>query len=318
MAGDRGASAGGSGGSGSFKDTLKNIHATAQTSGFIEYRDSALLTKINKGKDVWTSPFSLLYNHGEGPFLQYGGELPPLTGFDAQQATSAISVGNPPNTVGVLYGSFDTSTIGTKLAAWGYTKQDRGGGVTAWIFKDDNQADTSQPDTMNVGPGMGGRLNVIWVSKSSIAYGYMTSDLASALPAQSKPLSQDAMVGPLTDCLGSTLIAYVITDQKVICVAAPTTAGAQALAAGFMKSVGSGRDPEGDKPWSSEVSDAQTKVLGGPTHVVQLTATQIGGGLPFVDEPVNRNDYPTLLWLPTTSSLHCGGRTGTAWNRGQR
>ncbi|MBS2550868.1 hypothetical protein KGQ19_28745, partial [Catenulispora sp. NL8] len=41
-------------------------------------------------------------------------------------ATSAITVGNPPNAVGILYGGFDPAAIGAKLAAWGYKKQDRG------------------------------------------------------------------------------------------------------------------------------------------------------------------------------------------------
>ncbi|WP_194908483.1 hypothetical protein [Catenulispora rubra] len=319
---------GGGGGSGAFADALKNVHDTAQTSGSIEFGDTAQLAKLNGGTTPASNgPFGRLVGTGSDQLTQYASVLPPLTGFDSTTATSAISLGLPPDQVGVLYGSFDPTAIGTKLAAWGYHKSDRGGGVTAWVFQDNHQMDLTKLDANGIGPGMTGWLNVIWVSKSSIAYGSATSDLAAALPAQSKPLSGDAMVGSLADCLGSTLIAYVNTDAKQInnsgisaiafgvtatgtsdireeiCAAAPSASAAQGFATGFTKAVGSGLDYVRNQPWSALLTDPQTKVIGGSKNVVRLTAKPVAPqGAALVVNLVVQNDFAGLLGLPQVIS----------------
>jgi hypothetical protein len=318
---------GGGGGSGAFKDALKNIHATAQTSGFIEYGDTAQLAKLNGGSAAGSdSPFGRLLGTGSDQLAEYQQILTPLIGFDPAAASSAISVGTPPDAVSVLYGSFDPKAVGAKLAAWGYHSQDRGDGVTAWIFEDDHKIDMSKLDpATGVGPGMGGWLNVVWVSSSSIAFSSATSDLAGALPAQSKPLSGDAVTNSLAGCLGSPLVALVITDPKQInnsgisaiafgvtatgtsdireeiCAAAPDAAGAQAFAAGFTKAVTSGKDFATDQPWANLLSDPQTKVIGGGQHVVQLSAKPTDPkGASLVINLVEQNDFAGLLGLPQT------------------
>lgn len=316
---------GGGGGSGAFKDVLKNIHTTAQTSGFIEYGDSARLAGLNGGSGPGSrGPFAGLLGTGSDQLAEYQQILTPLTGFDPAGASSAISVGNPPNTVSVLYGSFDPKAIGAKLAAWGYHSQDRGDGVTAWIIEDDHKIDMSKLDpATGVGPGMGGWLNVVWVSKSSVAYGRATSDLAAALPAQSKPLSDDPMVSSLADCLGPAVVALVITDprqiddsgisaiafgvtatgtsdiREEICAAAPDAAGAQAFAAGFTKAVTGGKDVVTDQPWANLLADPQTKVIGGGRHIVRLSATPTDPkGASLVIDLVEQSDFAGLLGLP--------------------
>lgn len=318
---------GGGGGSGAFKDVLKNIRTTAQTSGYIEWGDSAQLAKLNGGTGAASdSPFGRLIGTGEDDLAQYQQILPPLIGFDPATASSAISVGSPPNTVSVLYGSFDPKAVGAKLAAWGYHSQDRGDGVTAWIFQDDHKIDMSKLDpSTGVGPGMSGWLNVVWVSKSSIAYGRATSDLAAALPAQSKPLSGDPMMGSLADCLGPAVVAVVITDpqqirssgisaiafgvtatgtsdvREEICAAAPDAAGAQAFAAGFTKAVTSGKDVVTDQPWANLLADPQTKVIGGGQHIAQLSAKPTDPkGASLVVNLVEQSDFAGLLGLPQT------------------
>lgn len=258
--------------------------------------------------------------------------LPPLTGFDPFASTGAISVGNPPNTVSVLYGSFDPAAVGAKLSAWGYHSQDRGDGVTAWIIADDHNIDTTKldPDT-GIGPGMGGWLNVVWVSKSRIAYGRATSDLAAALPAQSKPLSADGAVGALADCLGPAVVAILITGPKLdtkgvsaiafgvtatsasdireeIYAAAPDAAGAQALATGFTKAVTSGMDYVRYQKWADQLSDPQTKVIGGAQHVVQMSAKPTDPQrASMVIDLVAQNDFAGLLGLPQTIRKPGGG-----------
>ncbi|WP_370366220.1 hypothetical protein [Catenulispora sp. GP43] len=108
-------------------------------------------------------------------------------------------------------------------------------------------------------------------------------------------------MGPLADCLGSPLEAFVITDPKMInsaglpavalgvtatsasdvrmeiCAAAPDAAGAQAFASGFAEAVGSGQDYMTNQPWANLLSNPQTSVIGGADHVVRLSATPTGG-----------------------------------------
>ncbi|MBS2537601.1 hypothetical protein KGQ20_33105 [Catenulispora sp. NF23] len=321
-------SSGGGDGSGSFKDVLHDIHAVTQTSDYIEYGATAQVTKLTgTTKPAASGPFSHMQGIGADQLFQYWSLLPPLTGFDSTAVTSAITVGNPPNAVGILYGGFDPAAIGAKLAAWGYKKQDRGGGTTAWISNDDHKIDMTKLDPVTgVGPGMTGWLNVIWVSRTSIAYGGATSDLAAALPAQSKPLSGDNVVSSLADCLGSPLGAMVLTDPKTIgnsaatgvafgvtatsasdareeiCVAASAAAGAQTIATAFTKAVTTGTDLVQNNPWSKELTDPRTDVLGGSAHVVRLSATSADQQSGLVFRLVEDDDFGTLLGWPFQST----------------
>ncbi|ACU72215.1 hypothetical protein Caci_3308 [Catenulispora acidiphila DSM 44928] len=329
---------GGGAGSGSFKAALKNVHATAQTSNSIEYGDTAQVTKLNGGTTEGESgPFAGLLGVGADQLRGYSELLPEHTGFDYTTGSTAISFGTAPNTVQVLYGTFDPAAIGAKLAAWGYKSSDRGNGVTAWVFEDDHKIDMSKLDpSTGVGPGMTGWLNVVWVSKTSIVYGGATSDLAAAVPAQGKALADDPVVGPLADCLGSPLAAFVITDQKQIqnskvsaialgvtgtsasdlrmeiCASAPDAAGAQAFATDFTKAVSSGKDLITDEPWSHLMTDPKTSVLGGANHIAQLSAkpTETRAGS-LVVGLVEKNDFLGLLGLPTPAARVPAGGTDT-------
>jgi hypothetical protein len=318
--------AGGGGASGSVKDLLAHIQDTPQTSKYLEFGNTAQVTKLNGGTGPASSgPFSRLIGRGAPNISSYSQVIVAPTGIDPNSATSAVSVGAPPNSVEVLYGSFDADAIGAKLAAWGYRKQDRGGGVTAWVWSDDHKFDLSKLDpNTGIGPGMtGGWLDVAWVSKTRIAYGRATSDLAAALPEQSKPLSGDPVVGPLADCLGSALAGAMVTDQAEIkdpsvsamaigvtatsaadvrqefCVSAPDDASVQTFAAAFTKEIESGEDFVNNVQWSTELSNPKADLLGGPQHVVRLSATPVDpaqSGLVF--DLVDRDDYKTLLGLP--------------------
>lgn len=329
---------GGGAGSGSFKAALKNVHSTAQTSGSIEYGDTAQVTKLNGGTTEGANgPFAGLLGVGADELRGYSGVLPEHTGFNYTTGSSAISFGTLPNTVQVLYGTFDPAAIGAKLAAWGYKSSDRGDGVTAWVFEDDHKIDMGKLDpSTGVGPGMTGWLNVVWVSKTSIVYGGATSDLAAAVPAQGKALADDPVVGPLADCLGSPLAAFVITDQKQIqnskvsaialgvtgtsasdmrmeiCAAAPDAAGAQTFATEFTKAVSSGKDLVRDEPWSNLLSDPKASVIGGASHIAQLSAkpAEAPAGL-LMTGLVEKNDFLGLLGLPTPGARVPAGGTDT-------
>lgn len=321
--GSAGASSSGSG-SGSVRDGLRHIHDTAQTSSYFSFGEPAQVVKLNGGQGD-SGPFSVLAGAGADELRNWYKVLDPITGLDLNSVTTALTVGRPPANVEILYGSFDADAIGAKFAAWGYKKQDRGDGVTAWIWRDNHEIDAGKvdPDT-GIGPGMDtGWLNVVWVSKTRVAYGRATADLAAALPEQSEPLSGDSVVGPLADCLGSALTGIVLNGPPVtgdpaipamavgvtatgpadireeICVAAPDDATAQKFATAFTTAISNYTDFRSDMKWSAELTDPKTEKLGGEQHVVRLSARPAGQGRPdFVTSLVYNADYETLLGLP--------------------
>lgn len=314
----------GSGGSGTVKDALRHIHDTAQTSSYVDFGLPAQVVELNGGRDD-SGPLAQLAGAGASNLRSYYKVVDPIIGIDLNSVTTALSVGRPPNNVEVLYGSFDADAIGAKFSAWGYHKQDRGHGVTAWIWTDDHLIDNSKIDpNTGIGPGMDtGWLNVVWVSKTRVAYGRATADLAAALPEQSKPLSGDSMVGPLADCLGSPLsaamsngpaasgdkaipaVALGVTGtgaadvREEICVATLDDATAQKVATAFTTAVAGGTDFHSQMKWSAELTDPKAEMLGGDRHVVRLTARPTDQvRVDFVIQLMYEDGYKTLLGLP--------------------
>jgi hypothetical protein len=216
------------------------------------------------------------------------------TGVDPFAATTAVTVDLPPKGVTVLDGSFDARAIGIKLAALGYHPVDRGSGQTDWVIRDNRQVDTN-----DTGPlahmGLGDDLNVVRVSASRIAYGGATADIDAVL-GKSTPVSADATVAALAQCLGSPAAAAIAVGtaaplplgvgvvatsaadaQEVLCVAASDDNAAKALAAAWPQRIQTANQISGE-PFSKVLSAPGAALLGGPAHVVRLTAhaTHIG------------------------------------------
>ncbi|MFE9424687.1 hypothetical protein ACFYNO_17145 [Kitasatospora sp. NPDC006697] len=236
--------------------------------------------------------FQLLYGtggqaaNGEPALAAAASQLPQLTGIDPASAATALSVGAPPTAVGFLYGSFDTAAIGTKLTALGYHRQDLGHGEALWTIRDDHQLDAGSPLTEL---GIAGELNVIRLSPARLVYGGAHSDLDRALATSGPALADDRLIGGLASCLGDTARAAQIGQDptvgaapfglgisqaggEVVCLSAPSADAAQAMATAWPQRAATANSAKTDQPWSTRLADPAATVVGGPAHLVRLTA----------------------------------------------
>ncbi|NUR57618.1 MAG: hypothetical protein HOV87_02760 [Catenulispora sp.] len=231
--------------------------------------------------------------YGGGNASVFYDALTPILGFGVLHQPFVLTVGLPPKSVSVLYGSFDPAAIGAKLQGLGYTRSDRGAGVTQWLVRDDHQLDPNQkPDEL---AQAGDTFNVIRVSKDRVVYGGATADLDAALPARSASLADDPVVGEIAKCMdqedsgdydssGGYQIAVGAGsgDTETICVAAPDDATAKRYGDAFTKAVTSGTSEVSLARWSTEFSAPKVESLGGKAHVMRLTVTDVNTSHPHV------------------------------------
>lgn len=302
------------GGRGPVADALRKVHATALTKTAFEFGDVSGTLRLDGGRTTGSAPFSKLFGYGASGIAAQSQLLPDRTGIDLARATSAITVGRPPNQVGVLYGSFDASAIGAKLQALGYRKR-TDGGDTVWTLHDDHRLDPSGP---LADIGIVAQLNVVHVSATRIVYGGAGSDIDQAL-AGKPTLADDPTFAGLGDCLGDARAAVVQADpqtwplpfgagvtatsaadeEEVLCVATKDDATAKALAAAWPGRVAKGMSQRTAEPWSDLLSAPRAKVLGDASHIVQLRAHAAGGHRPGVlFDAVNTRDLSALLGAP--------------------
>lgn len=308
-------------------EALRGVHSAPTTSDYVEYAVVPVLAQLDGGTIDFDSPLTKIAASG-GVLGFISRAVVDTTGIDPMSASSAMTIGEPQQTVGVLFGSFDPAVIGGKLAALGYQRTDHGGGETQWQIADDHKAPL---DGTLADLGMLDQLNVVRVSPSRIVYGGATADLDAALPAQSAPLSKDPVVGGLADCLGPAASALIAQSRTVtpflsrepiaigirattptdmvdeLCIAAPDDATAQKFAAAFPLQVKTGTDVLQKEPWSAVLADPHATVLGGKAHIVQLTArpTTGGAGLGVFYRALQDHSLPILVGEPAAT------RTGT-------
>jgi hypothetical protein len=292
-------------------DALRKVHATDLTKTALEFGDVAGVLRLDGGKITGSAPFSKLFGYGASGIAAQSQLLPDKTGIDLTRAASAITIGRPPNQVGVLYGSFDAAAIGAKLQALGYNKH-VDGGDRVWTLHDDHQLDPSGP---LADLGIVAQLNVVHVSATRIIYGGASSDIDQALIG--KPtLADDPTFAGLAGCLGNARAAVLQTDpqtwplpfgvgvtatsatdeEEVLCVATKDDATAKALAAAWPGRVATGMSLSAAGPWSDLLTAPQAKVQGDAAHIVQLRAHTADDHRPGVLlNATNTRDLSALL-----------------------
>jgi hypothetical protein len=305
------------GGGGPVVDALRKVHATDLSKTAFEFGDTAGVLRLDGGRTTGSAPFSKLFGYGASGIAAQYQLLPDRTGIDLARATTAITVGSPPNQVGVLYGSFDAARIGAKFQALGYHKR-VDGGDTVWTLHDDHQADPSGP---LADLGIVAQLNVVHVSGTRVVYGGAGSDIDQVLGG--KPtLADDSTYAGLAGCLGEARAAVIQTDpqtwplpfgvgvtatsaadeQEVLCVATKDDATAKALAAAWPGRVRKGTSQHTAQPWSDLLTAPQAKVLGGPAHIVRLRAHAAHDHAPGVlFDAATTRDLSALLGTPAAT-----------------
>lgn len=274
---------------------LTGFPATAATKGYLVFGDLAQLASLNGGAAA-TGQFSDLVGTGADSIAPFESTFPGQTGIDPDAATAGVELGNPPDQAGVLYGTFDPTTIGKKLQGLGYTQHTGADGATRWILKDDDQIDPAG------GLGENGPLalfNVVDVSATRIVYGGSSATVGSVADPGTNPLSADPTTAGLASCLGQAKAAMIaptsegstpvgigvlatsaqdVTEET--CVPTSSAVAASALAAGWATRIGTGISVKSDEPWSALFADPQSTVIGGPANVVRLTVHPGPSGKP--------------------------------------
>jgi len=266
---------------------LREAENTEPARSWTEFGDVAAL----RSQDTPTKPDPLL-GHGEAGLAPAASLLPELTGIDPYAARTAVSVGRPPTSVGLLYGTFDTAAIGAKLKKLGYAEHALGGGESAWVILDDHAIDANAPLARI---GIVTAMNVVRVSPRRIVYGGATADLDRALKGTG-PLADDKAVGALADCLGEVRAAWLGLDERtapepmgvgvrrtakgeateVVCVTTASKGAAESIASAWPGRVRSTTSTVSGVPWSTLLAEPEAEVLGGSSHVVRLTARPTG------------------------------------------
>ncbi|GAA1952489.1 hypothetical protein GCM10009738_27530 [Kitasatospora viridis] len=266
---------------------LHQVHATDLTRAWIEFGNTGGPTYIDNGSAADALSTDSLAGFG-APALATQSQLPLLTGIDPAAGRPALSVGRPGDAVGFLYGSFDAAGIGANFRKLGYQHKDLGGGETEWLVRDQDRTDQTSPLAQL---GITTALNVVRVSPNRIVYGEVSADVDQAL-AGGPTLADDAAVGPVAGCLVDTVAAQIGQDPKVgrqplgvgvrapvptdatevICLPTASDAAAQAAAAAWPGRVASARSTVWAEPWSALLTAPQATVVGGPDHLVRLTA----------------------------------------------
>lgn len=292
--GGTGSSTGGSGTPSTFAAALAAIPSTSWDSSYFEFGDVADVTRLNNassGKSALNA-YSMV---GESQLIESETATEDALGFDPLTVSSAVTVGNLPHSVGVLYGSFDPSTVGTKLAALGFKKHGDADGGTLWAIGDNDQINPNNPTE---DPS----LNVLDVAVGRIVYGGSTAEVeaVAASGSDSKPLAENASLSAIASCLGSAkageigpepatdasastyvgigLLASSASDaSEELCVTAPSSSRASAIEANWTQQIEHGKSASRDEAWSTLFTDPQATIVGGSPIVVRLTAEQAPG-----------------------------------------
>lgn len=269
-----------------------------------------------------------LLGYGEPKLADAAALLPDLTGIDPFAARTALSVGHPPDPVGFLYGSFNTTAIGSKLRKLGYTKHGNADGETTWVIRDHHKIDEKDPLAQL---GIVTALNVVRVSSRRIVHGGASADIDQALTG-TEPLADNEAVGGIADCLGQVEAAQIGLDLKIaatplgigatgssgtdateaICMTTASQDAAEVLASAWPGRVKSTTSALSAEPWSNRLTQPRAEVIGGPSHVVRLTARPTGSTRVLFDAWASEDLGPLLTGAkpaPETSARQAAGNT---------
>jgi hypothetical protein len=238
-----------------------------------------------------SGPLLAYLGMGESPLAESGDQSADVLGFDPFKATAAVTVGQLPKQATVVYGSFDASAVGKKLAAAGFKQKGSAAGGTVWGLAADNQADVDNP-TGNP------QLNDLLVTASRIVLGPSTADVEALAATGGTTLASNAKLSALASCLGDAYAGVIspaspsigsapvgigVTGDsgqdasEEVCVSAEDSATAKAIGAHWTQQITSGHSQQQDEPWSKLLVDPQASVVSSSPAVVRLTAKPAAG-----------------------------------------
>ena len=287
-----GGSASGSGAPSTFAAALAAIPSTGWDGAYFEFGDVADVTRLNNassGKSALRA-YTLI---GESPLFESGPATEGALGFDPATVSAAVTVGNQtPQSAVALFGSFDPSTVGKKLAALGFKQHGSADGGTLWELGADLSGMKNPTDDPT--------LNALDVSADRIVLGDSAADVEAVAASGGTSLAANATLAAVASCLGSAEAGLIgsepVGDAKgptyvgigllpdspggaseELCVTASSSSQASGIEANWKQQIEHGKSASLNEPWSKLFTDPQATALSSSPIVVRLTAAQAPG-----------------------------------------
>ena len=291
-------SAGGSGSGGldsampsTFATALAEIPSTSWDGSYFEFGDISQVNQLNKAASG--SALFAYTTVGASQLNESGQAMDGSLGFDLLNVPTAVTVGQLPHSAMVLYGSFNPSTVGTKLAALGFKNHGSADGGTLWAISDNDKVDMQNPTGDD-------SLNVLDVSSGRIVLGGSTAEVEAIAAPATTSLATSSKLAAIANCLGSAkagLIgpAYATETQdstyvgiglvassgtaasEELCVTASSTSAASAIEANWTQRIEHGNVVSLKEPWSKLLTNPQATVTSSSPIVVRLSAQPAAG-----------------------------------------
>lgn len=269
---------------------LAELPVTSWDTGSLEFGDVAQVGTLNGGAEV-SGPIMAYVGVGESALASFEQQDVGVLGFDPLKVTVAVTVGQLPHQATAFYGSFDAAAVGRKLSAAGFKDKGAADGGELWAIADDDQATMTNPTGDP-------QLNVLDVTADRIVYGGSTAEVEALAASASTPLSTDAGLAAIANCLGSAraavigpatvaagspmigigLLADSGTDaSEELCVSAQSTTAATAIESHWIQQIQNGRSRGIDAAWSTLLVDPQATTASNSPAVARLTAKPAAG-----------------------------------------
>ncbi len=264
---------------------------TGWDTAYIEFGE---VSRVQQLANASAKEFAAYTMVGESPLIESGQAATDTLGFNPDIVTTAVTLGLAPHSATLLYGSFDVSEVGKKLAAAGFKQQGPADGGTLWAIADNDKIDLQNPT-------MDAELNVLDVSGDRIVFGGSTAEVEAVARPALTDLARNASLDGLAGCLGGAKAAVIgpalatvsqnlstyigigldansaQAASDVLCVTATISSAASSIAAHWTQQNQHGKSEHLNEPWSAVFTDPQSSISGSSPIVVRLTAQRASG-----------------------------------------
>ncbi|ONI83063.1 hypothetical protein ALI144C_18705 [Actinosynnema sp. ALI-1.44] len=260
----------------SLLDALGKVKATAETRAYIEY-----------GKPGETKT---QLHAGYATIAPYSARLADRLKLDPGKFTAALTVGQPPDAAGILWGDYDTAAVNQALADAKIRREDKDG-AAVWTVGEDNKVQLDGP-LREAAPPTG--FTKLHVATGSFAYAGSAASLATVTDPGQDTLAKDKDVQALAGCLKDVVAATIVRSERdpmpaaigvladgteALCVL-PAEGKAEDVREQIADKVGTGKSITG-QPWQDLLPNAAAEVVDGQPRTVRLTGKPQRPGLLF-------------------------------------
>ncbi|ASR36461.1 hypothetical protein BAY61_17230 [Prauserella marina] len=259
---------------------LSHVAATDASTTYVEYGDVAAIGKLAEHD---RRRFAQLAGYGYSELAMSADRIAEKLGVDPRGFSSAIWVGQPPETAGLLIGDYDTGKVSDGFEKIGAEQEDKGEAIR-WRSAADRATDLSGPFT---DLGLLTQFNVVSVEEGKFGYSSAGGSLDWVTDPGETTLADDEQIRTLATCLGDPVVAIIATqDERKVAVGvrAPSateltevvcslTGDPQADRDRMTTELAEGRAPSSGQPWAEILPGAEVDIPDGSSGVVRVVST---------------------------------------------